>query len=258
MADIQDFRVMKDYSYSCEQVFSDERWCLIGEAAVSLDPLYSPGGDLIAIGNGLVCDLLTHALEDDDIEDRAAIHNQVFLLLTNSWRSIYEHQYPIMGNAQIMVAKVIWDTAVYWAVPGLLYFHDKFRDLEDSPGVIMNLARLSTLSEHIQTFFREWAAIAQTNVSGTFIKFYDFDFMPRLHIGMTEELSDAELESQFTANMDFLEHLAGQLACTVIEMFEGCQDERGYPQSSPALAVRSISEGVDCGPSAGEPDASDQ
>jgi flavin-dependent dehydrogenase len=38
-AELQDFRVMKDYSYSCEQIFSDERWCLVGEAAISLDPL---------------------------------------------------------------------------------------------------------------------------------------------------------------------------------------------------------------------------
>jgi flavin-dependent dehydrogenase len=223
-AEIQDFRVMKDYSYSCEQVFSDERWCLIGEAAVSLDPLYSPGGDLIAIGNGLVCDLITHALEGEDIEDRAAIHNQVFLLLTNSWRSIYEQQYTIMGNAQIMVAKVIWDTAVYWAVPGLLYFHDKFRDLGDSPGVIANLALISTLSEHIQAFFREWYAIAQTSASDTFIQYYDFDFMVRLHIGMTEEIPDAELEAQFAKNVRFLEQLAGQLASTVIEMCVDYQD----------------------------------
>jgi len=41
-SEIQDFRVMKDYSYSCEQVFSGERWCLVGEAGVALDPLYSP------------------------------------------------------------------------------------------------------------------------------------------------------------------------------------------------------------------------
>jgi flavin-dependent dehydrogenase len=226
-AELQDFRVMKDYSYSCEQIFSDERWCLIGEAAVSLDPLYSPGGDLIAIGNGLTCDLITHALDGEDgedIEDRAAIHNQVFLLLTNSWRSIYEQQYTIMGNAQIMVAKVIWDTAVYWAAPGLLYFHDTFRDLADHPGVIANLAMISTLSEHIQAFFREWYAIAQTNASDTFIRYYDFDFMAQLHIGMTEELSDAELDTQFAANVLFLQQLAGQLVSTVIETFADYQD----------------------------------
>jgi flavin-dependent dehydrogenase len=223
-ADLQDFRVMKDYSYSCEQVFSDERWCLIGEAAVSLDPLYSPGGDLIAIGNGLACDLLTHALDGEDIEERAAIHNQVFLLLTNSWRGIYEKQYTIMGNAQIMAAKVIWDTAVYWAAPGLLYFHDKFRNLTDSSEILQNLAMISTLSDRIQAFFREWHAIGQVEASDTFITYYDFDFMERLHIGMTEELSDAALETQFAANVLFLQQLAGQLVSTVIETFADDQD----------------------------------
>jgi len=223
---IQDFRVMKDYSYSCEQVFSDQRWCLIGEAGVSLDPLYSPGGDLIAIGNGLVCDLITHALEGDDVEaveERAAIHNQVFLLFANSWLSTYEHQYPIMGNAQIMVAKVIWDTAVYWAVPGLLYFHDKIRSLADSPIVFTNLARFSVLSEHIQAFLRDWLAIAPSNASDVFVRYYDFDFMTRLQIGMTAGLSDDEFETQFAANVRFLEMLGGQLASTIIDVFSEYQ-----------------------------------
>jgi hypothetical protein len=195
---------------------------LIGEAGVSLDPLYSPGGDLIAIGNGLVCDLICHALdgeEKENFEERAAIHNQIFLLFTNSWLSTYEHQYPIMGNAQVMVAKVIWDTAVYWAIPGLLFFHDKIRRLADSPGIIMNLARFSVLSEHVQKFLREWAALDQPDVSNIFIKYYDFDFTARLQIGMTVGLPDTELEAQFAANVRFLEQLAGQLATTVIDNF---------------------------------------
>ncbi len=217
---LQDFRVMKNYSYGCEQVFSDERWCLIGEAGVSLDPLYSPGGDLMAIANSLAGDLITNALDGEDVEDRAAIHNQLFLLFANSWLSTYEHQYPLMGNAQIMIAKVIWDTAVYWAVPGLLYFHDKIRRIADSPSVIMQLARFSVLSEHVQAFFRDWLALAPSNASDAFIKYYDFDFMARLHIGMTAELPDTELESQFAINVRFLEQLAGQLASVIIETFE--------------------------------------
>ncbi|HEU5380160.1 MAG TPA: tryptophan 7-halogenase [Ktedonobacteraceae bacterium] len=225
-AEIQDFRVMKDYSYSCEQVFSGERWCLTGEAGVSLDPLYSPGGDLIAISNGLICDLIEKDLEGEDIEDLAAIHNQFFLILTNSWLSTYEQQYPLMGNAQIMVAKVMWDTAVYWAIPGLLYFHDKFRTFSDSPGIAMNLLRFSLLSEHVQAFFRDWLTVVQPEASDTFIKYYDFDFMARLHIGMTAELPDAELEAQFATNVRFIERLAGQLVSTVIQTcLDGPQTE---------------------------------
>jgi 2-polyprenyl-6-methoxyphenol hydroxylase-like FAD-dependent oxidoreductase len=223
---IQDFRVMKDYSYSCEQVFSSERWCLTGEAGVALDPLYSPGGDLIAISNGLILDLITRDLDGEDIEDQAAIHNQLFLTLTQSWLSTYEQQYALMGHAQIMVAKVIWDTAVYWAIPGLLYFHDKFLSIAEHPGVAINLLRFSLLSEHIQAFFREWAAIDRSVASNTFIKYYDFDFMARLHIGMTAEIPDAEFESQFVANVRFIEQLAGQLVSTVIEGYaDDLEDE---------------------------------
>jgi flavin-dependent dehydrogenase len=214
---IQDFRVMKDYSYSCEQVYSEERWCLTGEAGISLDPLYSPGGDLIAISNGLVCDLIVNALDGEDIEERAAIHNQLFLLFTSSWLSTYEKQYAIMGNAQVMVAKVMWDTAVYWAIPGLLYFHDKLRTFGDSPNIAMNLLRFSLLSEHIQAFFREWVVIAQPTASDIFIKYYDFAFMATLHIGMTAHLADDEFEPQFVENVHFIERLAGQLVRTVMQ-----------------------------------------
>ena len=117
---LQDFRVMKDYCHSCEQVYSDERWCLTGEAGVFLDPFYSPGSDMIAISNGLICDLINSELDGEDIEEKAAIHNRLLLLLNDSWRGTYEHQYPLMGNAQVMTAKIIWDTAIYWAVPPAL------------------------------------------------------------------------------------------------------------------------------------------
>ena len=82
---IQDFRVMKDYSYSCEQVFSADRWCLVGEAAVAIDPLYSSGGDLIAIGNGLTCDLVNRSLDGQDIEELAVAHNQMVSQTPSHW-----------------------------------------------------------------------------------------------------------------------------------------------------------------------------
>jgi flavin-dependent dehydrogenase len=222
---VQDFRVMKDYSYSSQQVYSSERWCLTGEAGVSLDPLYSPGSDLIAISNGLVSDLINGDLAGEDIEERTSIHNQFFLILTESWLGIYEKQYTIMGNSQIMAAKVIWDTAVYWAVLGLLYFHDKIRHLGDCPAIVVNLARFSVLSNNVQAFFREWHSIAQTKSVEAFIKYYDYDFMTRLQIGMTAGLSDAELEAQFAANIRFLEQLAGQLVSTVIATYTDCTDD---------------------------------
>ncbi|GLV53914.1 halogenase [Dictyobacter sp. S3.2.2.5] len=219
-AAIQDFRVMKDYSYSCEQVFSGERWCLIGEAGVALDPLYSPGSDLIAIANGLTCDLIIRSLKGEDIQGRAQVHDKLFLNLANIWLSIYEHQYSLMDNAQIMVTKIIWDTAFYWGVFGLLYFHDTFRTIVDSPGVAANLSRIAVLSNRIQAFFREWHTIDQPMVNNGFVDLYSpLDFMVKLHTGMAAGLSPSRLEAQFAENVLFFERLAGQIVSTVIETY---------------------------------------
>ncbi|HEY4385724.1 MAG TPA: NAD(P)/FAD-dependent oxidoreductase, partial [Ktedonobacteraceae bacterium] len=158
---IQDFRLMKDYAYSCEQVFSGDRWCLVGEAAVAIDPLYSSGGDLIAIGNGLACDLISRALKGEDVQDLAAGHSQLFLIFSEVWLVAYEKQYQLMGNARVMVAKVIWDTVIYWSFPGLLYFHDKIRTLSEHPLMVVNLYRCWKIHARVQAFFREWHAIDQ-------------------------------------------------------------------------------------------------
>jgi flavin-dependent dehydrogenase len=218
---IQDFRVMKDYSYSCEQTYSSDRWCLTGEAGFFLDPFYSPGSDMIAISNGLVGDLVTRDLDGEDIEDLAAIHTRLMLMLNDSWRGTYEHQYPIMGNAQVMIAKIIWDTTVYWAAPGLLYFHDAFLSFGENFSIAMSMLRFSILSEHVQKFFREWCAINHEVATDVFVRYYDFDFMAKLHIGMTADLSATELQNRFSANVHFLEQLAGQLVSTVIESYAG-------------------------------------
>ena len=223
---VQDFRVMKDYSYSCEQVFSGDRWCLVGEAAVAVDPLYSSGGDLIAIGNGLTCDLISRSLDGEDVEDRADGHSQLFLIFSEVWLVAYEKQYPLMGNAMVMVAKVIWDTVIYWAFPGLLYFHDKIRRLSDSPITVANLYRCWNLHNRVQAFFREWHAIDQPIASDTFADPYSLlDFLVDLHTGMAAGLPDDELEVQFAKNARLLEQLAGQLVSTVIEELSDRDDE---------------------------------
>ncbi|GLV53916.1 hypothetical protein KDH_07670 [Dictyobacter sp. S3.2.2.5] len=215
---LQDFRVMKDYAYTCEQVYSGDRWCLVGEAAVSIDPLYSSGSDLIAIGNGLSCDLITRNLNGEDINDLAVGHSQIFLIFAEVWLAAYQGQYPLMGNARVMVAKVIWDTIIYWAFPGLLYFHDKIKSLGESPITMANLYRCWNLHNRVQAFFREWHAIDQPEASSTFADPYSLlDFLVDLHTGMAAGLPDAELELQFAKNARLLEHLAGQLVSTVIE-----------------------------------------
>jgi flavin-dependent dehydrogenase len=223
---IQDFRVMKDYSYTCAQVYSGDRWCLTGEAGVSIDPLYSSGGDLMAISNGLITDLVDADLRGEDIAERAVGHNQVYLVMSDVWLQAYDQQYRLMGNPQVMVAKVVWDTVLYWAFPGLLYFHDKLRRLADSPTASVLLYRSWTLHGRVQAFLREWHALDNPAASDVWADPYTLlDFLLDLHNGMAAGLDDDALEVQFARNVRLLEHLAGQLVTTVIRRLDARSDE---------------------------------
>lgn len=225
---VQDFRVMKDYSYSCRQVYSgDGRWCLTGDAGVFLDPLYSPGIDMIAIGNGLITDLVCRSLDGQDVTHRAAIHDRLFLNVAEIWLAIYQHQYTLMGNPQVMISKIIWDTAFYWGVFGHLYFHDRFRTLIDDPVIANGLARLAELSSRVQVFFREWNAIDEPDLDIEFVDlFAPLNFMVELHEGMAAPLTPAQFETRFAENIRTFEQLAGQLVCTVIEAYANRSERR--------------------------------
>lgn len=226
---VQDFRVMRNYSYGCRQVYSGaERWCLTGEAGLFLDPLYSPGLDLIAISNALITDLISRSLTGEGIQTRAEIHDRVFLTLAQVWLAIYAQQYQLLGNANVMTAKVIWDTAFYWGVFGHLFFHDKFHTLPDNVPLTGILQRLAVISNRVQAFFREWHLIDQSSHSEGFVDLYSpLNFMVKLHAGMAEKISPEQYDGRFAENQSILEQLAGQLVSTVIEAYVSHQGDVG-------------------------------
>ncbi|RJQ75647.1 NAD(P)/FAD-dependent oxidoreductase [Pseudonocardiaceae bacterium YIM PH 21723] len=218
---IQDFRVMRNYCYSAEQVYAgDQRWALTGEAGLFLDPLYSPGLDLISISNGLTCDLILRSLAGEDVTALAGFHDNLYRNVTDFWRGIYEKRYPLMASARIMSSKVIWDTAFYWGVFGLLFFHDKFRTIGASPSVAANMGKLTQINNRTQQFFTEWMAIDGPPLEPQYIDNQaPLNFMNQLHCGMADELSPAEFETRFADNTRLFAQLAGQLISTVIDAY---------------------------------------
>jgi hypothetical protein len=117
-----------------------------------------------------------------------------------------------------MVTKIIWDTGFYWGVFGLLYFHNAFRRIAETPGIAASLSRIALVSNRVQAFFREWNAIDQPTISNMFVDLYSpLDFMVKLHTGMAAGLSPSELEAQFASNVRLFERLAGLMVSTVIE-----------------------------------------
>lgn len=218
---IRDFRVMKKYSHGATKIFDGaDRWCLTGDAGVFLDPLYSSGLDLVAIGNGLITDMIVRQLDGEDVEARARVSDTLFRSLTEMWLAIYQDQYVLMGTPAVMSAKVVWDIAFYWGFIGLLYMNDRFVRIADDPEFVPQLEGLIALSNRIQRFFREWAALEGhgPEAEAATVPFMDLyaplNFMVTLHHAMVEP--STEFGARFDANARLLHQIAGQLVETVL------------------------------------------
>jgi 2-polyprenyl-6-methoxyphenol hydroxylase-like FAD-dependent oxidoreductase len=213
---IRDFRVMKKYSHGATKVIDGrDRWCLTGDSGIFLDPLYSSGLDLVAIGNGLITDIVVRELDGEDIGGRAQISDSLFRSLTDMWLAVYQDQYTLMGTPTVMSAKIIWDVAFYWGFVGLLYMNGRFVSLADDPGFVPYLEGLIALSNRVQRFFREWAAVESGAPSASFVDLYSpLNFMVALHTAMMQ--TSPNFVEQFDANARLLRQLAGQLVETTL------------------------------------------
>lgn len=213
---IQDFRVMKKYSHGVTKMYDGAaRWCLTGDAGVFLDPLYSSGLDLVAIGNGLITDMIIRELDGEDVVARSQISDTLFRSLTDMWLAIYQDQYLLMGVPSVMTAKVVWDVAFYWGFIGLLYRNNRFVRIADDPEFVPYLQGLIDLSNRVQSFLREWASVETGVATAPFVDLYaPLNFMVTLHTAMIDP--SPAFDEQFDANARLLRQLAGQLVETIV------------------------------------------
>ncbi len=215
---MQDFLAIKKMSRGSRQVFSADRWGLVGEAAAFLDPFYSPGSDFIAIGNTMIGKLIEDDLAGKSLTHLAPTLQSVFLTLFQNNLLTYRDQYPLFGNPRIMSIKFVWDYAVYWGFPALLYFNDKLTDA----GFIQTLSRgvedIRDMNLKMQEFFRNWfEADPEVNAAPAFVDQSNIEIMTRLNRELTESLSDADLRQRFADNVDLIRDLMFEITSRVRE-----------------------------------------
>lgn len=190
--EFEDFLALKHYAHACARVFSPDRWALVGEAGVFTDPFYSPGSDFIAIGNDYTTDLIVRSLQGEDIAARAEAFNTTYLRLFDAFIRLYDGQYRIMGNAQVMTAKVAWDNACYWSVTAVLFFQHRLTE----PGFMESIDRLMrrffVLHARMQRFFREWDQVDQGQYSGQAANVVDAPWLRTLQAGLDGPPMDDE------------------------------------------------------------------
>ena len=206
--EVQDFLAMKNMARGSRQVFSADRWALVGEAGVFLDPFYSPGSDFIAIGNTMVCRLIEEDFAGHSLEHLAPTLQSVFLTLFQNNLATYRDQYPLFGNPRIMALKFVWDYAVYWGFPALLYFNGKLTDVGFIQQLSKGIEEIRDMNLKMQQFFRDWyAADPEVNADAAFVDQNEIEIMTRLNAELRQDMDDGALRQRFSTNVDLIRDL---------------------------------------------------
>ncbi|MEA5124962.1 NAD(P)/FAD-dependent oxidoreductase [Xanthomonas floridensis] len=126
---LQDFLFLRKFSYGCTQVFSTQRWALTGEAGLFLDPFYSPGSDFIAISNTYICELIGRDRAGKSLSPYVELYQQLYFSFYENTLTLYQDQYALFGDEQVMPVKVIWDYTYYWSLLAPLFCSGRIADL---------------------------------------------------------------------------------------------------------------------------------
>lgn len=237
--DVEDFLALRHYAYGCSRVYSPERWALTGEAGLFTDPFYSPGSDFIAIGNDCITDLIVREQRGEDIAPRVEQFNTNYLRLFEAFLRLYDGQYRLMGNAQVMTAKAAWDNATYWAITALLYFQRRFRCPEFLASIDSLMKRFFVLHARMQTFLNQWDRVDTSTYAHGSTNVVLVDFLRVLQGELTApKMDDEALRLKLHANLAMLERLAKSLHGAASERHP--ELARHAPPTSPDTAPLDI------------------
>ena len=206
---VEDFLKIENFSYGCKQVFSGtDRWCLVGEAGVFLDPFYSPGSDFIAISNTLTTDLVTRELNGEDVSARAEAHEDLFMSHYHGFLVVYEGQYELWGNPLAMSGKVAANFVYYWATITLLFFHRKLADLEFMAQVRDDCDRVARLNAAVERVCLAWHRLDDREWRRGFVSIGGFPSLAFLHIELVAGFDDDALREKLAYNRRLMEAVA--------------------------------------------------
>jgi len=211
---MMDFKVMKNFAYDTKQFYSSDKWAVTGEAGAFLDPLYSPGSDFIGLSNTWISDLITRDITNEDIKLRSLVYDHAHKQLFRGWATLYRDMYGLFGKTQIMLMKIIWDWATYWAIPNVLFSNKGYINLEvmklySSSGGVGH--RFATLNNNMQQLFVVWAQQYNESISDRQLNVFDVACLKRLQSEIGKQYDQDELISKIESNLTMLELISAEI-----------------------------------------------
>jgi flavin-dependent dehydrogenase len=214
-----DFMKMPKYSYSSTQVFSINRWTCVGEAGTFVDPLYSPGTDMIGIANSLTTELIRLDLDGKLTKEMVEYANLFFLKYSEQITSKVQSIYQLFGKNSLMNGlRLIWDFMMGWGVTSPVSVNSIYLAPEKLSKIQNILEKIFTLMEHVNQLLSDWSTKSLHRISFEFIDYLALPFVQELRSrNLTLDKTDYELIFDSVANLEIFEELAQVIFLLAIE-----------------------------------------
>ena len=210
-----DFKVMKHFAYDTKQFYSADRWALTGEAGAFMDPFYSPGSDFIAISNCWITDLIVRDIGGENTALRTLVFDLAHKKLLNGWITLYRNMYGIFGKTQIMLMKIVWDWASYWAIPNVLFINKGYTDIEILKQYSSSNAgigrRFAKLNERMQELFQAWGQYDIKPCSDHQLNLFDLDCLRNFQMELGQQYKPDELMTKVESNLKILGQISAEI-----------------------------------------------
>jgi flavin-dependent dehydrogenase len=135
-AELVDFEAWGQLAYRADEFLFTQRWATSGFAAMFLDPLFSGGGDVIALLNDAISQQIVQDFNEPDrdladqrLAEQVPQYNQ---MAKEFYQGLYAHiatVYPVLDCAELANALAAYNTAAYFVEIAWDYMAGHYRDL---------------------------------------------------------------------------------------------------------------------------------
>ncbi|HEX4346312.1 MAG TPA: FAD-dependent monooxygenase [Vicinamibacterales bacterium] len=215
----------RDYSFDAMQTIDKHRWAMVGEAGRWSDPLYSPGGDVIAIYNTLVCDAIL-TTDQAELDAKVPLFEELERAVYAAYLPSFQIGYDCLGDQEAHSLKYVWELTIYFAFYVFPFINDMFTDRRFLVAFLRAFTKLGRVNVGLLTFLRDYFHWKQANVEiqaePVFFEFFDVHALAVAEqtfykVGVSVDTARTVLDEQLANVMTLGRYITAHIYAMVLE-----------------------------------------
>ncbi|MFT5466242.1 MAG: 2-polyprenyl-6-methoxyphenol hydroxylase-like FAD-dependent oxidoreductase [Verrucomicrobiales bacterium] len=199
-----DFQVLHNYSANCERTISPDKWAMSGFSGRFTDPLYSPGGDAIAIYNTLIVDSIKST--DEELGKKINSYEAMMNTVYKSYVPSFHHSYNALGDQEAFSMKYVWELSIYFSYYVFPFINDLYTDSHFLIRYLNRFAKLGAMNRSLLIFISDYYEWKKVNLpkqaKPQFFEFKDVCTLKRAEstfykVGLDSKAALEVLDEQF-------------------------------------------------------------